>query len=387
MAVANPGNFLPFYDNILDQVRYRTGDQNFCFFADWEYLIPWQLLVDGFPSSWKIHVVGRDIGQVNYDISPQTSFACDGSRTLFTFMGEIRPGLDCGFYYIHIQIGSGMSAENYFSEMLYIEQRNDFETPGTGGILYNGTDDEFTFNFSDTRTTDYVSRLNEEYSGGTWIAGADPTSIAISAATSVSPLPDGTEERFVRRTIELESGALLQTVFRVHWDPADKVGTVSIAPYSTNNKNFRNDRFVLTAGNETDLSNGDLVLVYTEIVPYVQRADLLGYMDFPRGETTLGTLTDGNGNNTVTSMIAKERRAVRLAKIPDDSLYFFQLLPFHTDVTLEDTISGRTFTLVEIETKVEPEPGGDFSTVELSWRHLSTSVSKCDNSLGFTICD
>lgn len=386
MAVVNPGNFLPFYDNILDQVRYRTGDHNFAFVADWEYLIPWQVVVNDLPSTWKIHLVGREIGQTNYDISGQTAFSCTDTQMLFTFTGAIRPELECGYYYVHIQIGSGQSAVNYFSEMLYIEQRNDFETPGTAGILYNGTADEFTFNFADTRTTDYVSRLNEYYTGGAWVSVPDLTSITISAASSVTPLPDGTEERFVRRTIELLSGAILQTVFRVHWNPVDKVGTVSIAPFSTNNKNFRKDRFMLTAGHTTDLSNGDLLLVYTEIVPYVQRADLLGYIDFPRGETTLGTLTDGNGNNTNTSMVAKERRAVRFAKIPDDSLFFFQLLPFHSAVTLLDTVSGRSYTLAETEVRVEPEAGGDFSTVELSWRHLSTSVSKCDENLGFTDC-
>jgi hypothetical protein len=388
MAIVNPGNALPFYDNILDQVRYRTGDQNFHIVADWEYFIPFQVPLPDIPTTFRVHIVGRDIGQVNYDVTGNTAYYCDGDRMVIVFDGQIRPELECGYYYVQIQTGPTLAAVNYFSEMVYVEQRNDHEKLKSSSITYNGTDDEFTFNFADQVTTDKLSTVNEVYSAGSWVAAGTGTSVVVSGASSVFPLPDGTEERFIRRTVDLKSGSLLQTIFRVHWNPADKVGTVTIAPFSTNNKHHRKDRFFLTATNAGDFNNGDIFILYTldGILSYTQRIDLPGYLDFPRGETTLGTITDGNGNNKVKSIIAKERRAVRFGKIPDDLLFFFQLLPKHDTVTLTDVNGGRTYTLAEMEVRVEPEPGGDFSTVELSWRYLSTSLAGCDETLTFDVC-
>lgn len=386
MAIANPGNGFPIYTSILDQVRYKTGDANFCFFADWEYLIPWQLPLDSIPDNFKVFLVGRDIGQTNLDITANVGISCNGTLAVLTYNGEAyRPEFECGYFYIQIKADTDL----FFSEMLYIEQRNDFENVGFGALSYNAIDEEWNISASDTRTTDIVSQAIDlkDYPNatGAW-TNIGTNSGVVTSLVSLYPLADGTEERFLRRTVELESGAVLQTIYRLNWDPLDPTGTATFIPFSANNKHHRKDRYFLTVTNSGDMKNGDLFLLYDlGSDTYSQRLDLIGFEDFPRGETNLVTLTDGDGNYTVNSIIAKERRAVRFPRIPDESLYFFQLLPKHSTVTLTDTISGRVWTLAETEIKVDSGTGY-FSTVELSFRVLSASIAGCDEDLGFGVC-
>lgn len=386
MAIVNPGNALPIYDNIRDQVRYRTGDQNFAFVADYEVLIPWQLPLEFEVDTVQVFLIGREIGQTNYNLSDNVTLHCNGAadRHVITWAGNrIDPVLECGFYFLQIRSGSGSSETVYWSEMLYVETRNDYEAPSLGTATIGVPPDTIVISTDDgAQSTDIVSSLKEIWNGTSWDVSAE---FSFSSLASGSPLADGTEEKFLRRTLVLESGAILKTTYRANWDPLDPSGTLSYLETATENTHARPDRFYLLATNDpTDIDNGNVFVLYQQ--SYTQRVDLTGFLSYPQGETILGKTTDGNGNETVNSMIAKERRSIQFAKIPDDSLFFFQTLQYLDDVKLYDTISGMLYTLVEVDLKVSPEPNGYFNTVELSWRHLATNVSTCDQNEVFNLC-
>lgn len=383
MAIVNAGNVFPIYDNLLDQVRFRTGDANFHFIGDDRTLIPWQLPLASIPTDVRIFVVGRDMGvQTSYEIDvSNVEIKCEGTRAIVTYYGAPQTPGYCGFYYLQIDVDGTV----YYSEMLYLQQRNDYESVGFGAPSYDAGDDEIDLSASDTLSTDLITQnielKNQPNSTGAWVSIGSATA-SVSSLASVSPLPDGYEERFIRRTVETEAGALLQTIFRLHWDPTDPGGTVTLIPYHSTSKHHRKDRFSMTVTNTLDIEDGDVTLYYSR--GYTQRFDFNGHLHEPRGEITANTIIDGTGARTTNAQIAKQRLAVTIEKVPDQALYFFQFLEKCSSVTIRNTVFGDTYALREIELQIVST--GLFNTVEISWLDKLATVSGCLQNIGFDIC-
>jgi hypothetical protein len=388
MAVVNPGNGIVFYDNLLDQVRFRTGDRNFHIPADNVELLSFELPFPYIPASVRILLIGRDIGQNNYNLSGnnhEIKCAANGERSwLINNIYENRPSFDCGFYYVQVITDQAV----YYSEMLYLEEINQYESVGL--VISDCTPPLFSLTEDDTLTTTRNSQTLELLTqpSGPWV-NAGTNTMQVSTLASIYPTGDGSggvtwEERFIRRTVETQAGARLQTTFRLLWDPDDPCNTATLSPVDHNNAHHRADRFILEVTNSKDLDNGGVALLYQ--TGYTQQVYLDGFLDFPQGETQIESAVTGDGELEVLSMVAKERRVIKFAKIPDSMLMFFQLLPKHDSVTLYGTAGGEEFELTEILVKVEPDAGKVFSTVELSWREIVTSFNGCPEDVATTDC-
>lgn len=367
--VKNPFHYIPIYEDIKSQFRFRHGRKDWGIPVTRDSLLPMQL--PNFDNINDIKLIAQD-GTAIYVFDPadwQTATGPDGSFQ--TWLG-LPHGFDipCGLYYIRFFTAR---VDRYYSEVLQLVDDHGSELAGLqvsncGGGL-------FTITADDTLEGTIVNETIERYNGTAWVTIGTNTATLTQLGT-----PGGIGAHQVRRRITTTRGNVLESYYRLEFEVDTPCVDFQFELYDYNNHLRHPERFRLFWSNTNDMQ--DIPALYS--TGYTQQAIIDGYIDFGEFSRDQETEIDGNGLERRISSNTKERYALEVPRLIEPQVAAMSVINDHDTITMEHQPSGNFYTLSEVEFTAQPMADGQLMIGRLTFL-MHKTLNACEPGLDVSI--
>ena len=352
--IINPGNILPFYNNINEQWQYRYG-HGWGIPASVDTLIPFQLFEDrGTPTTENFFLVNVASGQMVPIPLSQFEQHCTSGKKYYTWTGlRFINGLECGLWYVLYKNNFG----TYYSEVLDLQNIGMYESAGL--IVASCTGGTFELVANDSIAGSVVDeRIDVQNANGSWTTLTTTSSHNYPLLVGV-----GVTETTVhfRRIVQSSSGSCLTGEFSLYVsDVTDPCNTYTFIETGKNNYYARPRRVEIQFWNDNDTND----ILYSQ--NYKQKAYVDAYFDFPENVVERETVINGNGHELILSSNVKERSVFDFPYLPDFWVHPFANIASHTDKRITVFETDETFEMEEYQFSYSSMEEGYFSRGQCS---------------------
>jgi len=372
--IVNPGNILPFYDNINEQWQYRYG-HGWGIPASVETLIPFQVYVDNITVTdeefWLVNVAS---GQMIPIPLSQTEKYCRQNRVWRTWTGlRFINGLECGLWYVLYKNSVG----TYYSEVMDLQNIGMYESAGL--IVASCSGGTFELVANDSIAGSVVDeQIDVQNANGSWTTLTTTNSYDYPL---VVPGETGDTTVHFRRIVQSSSGSCLTGEFSLYVaDVTDPCADYTFIETGKNNYYARPRRVEIQFWNDTDI-NG---ILYSQ--NYKQKVYVDAYFDFPENEVDRETIIDGYGQEVILSSNVRERAVFDFPYLPDFWIHPFANVATHDNKKITIFETDETLDMNEYQFSYSAMEEGYFSRGRCSYRKQQWYDTGCEENETLVTC-
>lgn len=368
----NPGLFLPFYDRLNDQFRFKWGHQ-WGMIADVNTLIPFQLPLASTEGLALYFVKADGTEVIPWNSIPQIYSGALSKWLVWLGTGNVGVTLTCGLWFIKVVTDRAV----YYSEVLDLQKLPDYEHPGlTLGACSSGASITFEVTANDSAASGVEWQAIDQWNGTTWVTIGTDTGTATQGFVVDS---DDWGTVLVRRKIKTGAGNLLTAFFSIGFEWADPCGTAMITESRSEGVFAQPFLKKLTVGNNFDTEG----ILYS--TGWLQTVWLNGYDDKPQAQIERETLVNGNGLLLTTSSNVKERKVLVCDEIPDFLVHPLSTFPGLATQVIKDVHTGSSWVPREAEVTFSPTEEGYFQKATITFTTDTFYQTGCEENETVTL--